>query len=98
MKDELGEQETFSQRHYSQCVSASDLRADEQLYSCVYRDFGAWRAVAEYRNKEVWIKYAAMSTDATRDEAERRADGLVEELLSCLERAAIRQPQGDAGA
>lgn len=47
--NEVGEHETFSQRHYSKCASASALRADEQLDWCVYRDFGAWRAVAEYR-------------------------------------------------
>ena len=29
-------------------------------------DLGAWRAVAEYRNKAIWIKYAAMQMDDSR--------------------------------
>jgi len=88
--DEPGEHQTFSQPCFSKWVAAPDLTADEQLYSCVYRDFGAWRAVAEYRNKQVWIKFAAMKTDETREEAGHKADALVVELLAHLAKAGIR--------
>ena len=88
--DEPGEHQTFSQPAFSKSVAAPDLGADEQLSSCVYRDFGAWRGVAEYRNKQVWIKYAAMKTDDTREDAGHRADALVVEMLSCLAKAGIR--------
>ena len=88
--DEPGEHQTFSQPCFSKSVVLPDLGADEQLYSCVYRDFGAWRAVAEYRNKQVWIKYAAMKTDDTREDAGQKADALVVEMLSYLTKAEIR--------
>lgn len=88
--DEPGEHQTFSQPAFSKWVAVPDLSADEQVYSCVYRDFGAWRAVAEYRNKDVWIKYAAMKTDETRENAGSRADTLVVEMLSYLAKAGIR--------
>lgn len=88
--DEPGEHQTFSQPCFSKVVAPPDIRADEQIYSCVYRDFGAWRAVADYRNKHIWIKHAAMKTDDTREDAGHRADALVAEMLSYLAKAGIR--------
>lgn len=88
--DEPGEHQTFSQPCFSKTVPVADAKADEQFYACVYRDFGAWRAVAEYRNKRIWIKYAAMQKDESREKAGERADTLAVEMLSYLAKAGIR--------
>jgi hypothetical protein len=84
MEDELRPNETFSQRCYSRFVVGHPLAAHAQLCACVYRDFGAWRPVADYRDSTKWIKYASMETYSNRSEAERRADALVDELMRLL--------------
>jgi len=84
MADELSPSQTFSQPCYSKSVDRFPLEEGEQLYSCVYRDFGKWRPVADYRNAKVWIKFASMQTTDNKSEAEQKADLLVDELMTIL--------------
>jgi hypothetical protein len=79
--DELENCETFSQRCYTRSARQHKLEPGEQLYACVYRDFGAWRPVADYRNADVWIKFAAQQLVQERSDAEAKADELVDQLI-----------------
>src|SRR2546427_13219971 len=75
---------TFSGKHYSKDCVDCDIKQEEALSACVYRDFGQWRPVADFRTRHRIIKFASQELFAEQGEAEIKADELVDELMHLL--------------
>lgn len=83
-EDEVKDLTTFSGKCYSKNRVDYTLGPWEVLYACVYRDFGQWRPVAEFRTKHRIIKFASQRLYDDRLDAEALADELVDELMTLL--------------
>lgn len=84
MNENAEELTTLSGKHFSKIRDDYGINTGEQLYSCVYKDFGSWRPVADYRTANGIIKFASQNLFDDKTEAESIADKLVDELMRLL--------------
>jgi hypothetical protein len=91
MEEKPEELTAFSGKCYSKIRADYLIKAGEQLYSCVYSDFGSWRPAADYRTADRIMKFASQKLFDERSEAETFADGLVDELMQLVGVSKLRQ-------